>query len=252
MAGVAMMAGMDERVAGGAGWWGRVAPFLPWTDGTGRAWRGWRAMWWRAPFVPLYLVASWLLFVPNAERTPGNYSIEQDRVDRFLYHIPDLTDDFFRALSTIVTAPWLNHNLVQLVYVTILLALFGVAYEAREGTARMVAIFFGTAFVGAVVAGLLLHLIYPEAWDTAFTRKAWNRTWSGGSAGAFGVMGAFAARARRPWPLLALFVLWEVNVVVWYLREYTPAFHLTALLTGFAVTRYGLTPWRRRGLRTEV
>ena len=245
------MAGMDRGAIGRSGWWGRVAPFLPWTDGTGRRRRGWAALLRMAPFVPLYLLASWLLFVPNAERTPGNYSIDQDRVDRFLYHIPDLSDDFWRALSTVATAPWLNHNLVQLVYVTILLLIFGVAFEAREGTARTVAVFFGTAFVGAVGAGVLLHLLYPEVWDSAFTRKAWERTWSGGSAGAFGVMGAFAARARRPWPLFALFVLWEVNVVVWYLREYTPAFHLTALVTGFLATRYGLTPWRRVRRRGE-
>ena len=43
-----------------------------------------------------------------------------------------------------------------------------------------------------------------------------------------------------PWPLLALVVLWEANLVWWYLREYTPAFHISALAIGFAVTRYGL------------
>jgi hypothetical protein len=58
-------------------------------------------------------------------------------------------------------------------------------------------------------------------------------------------MGALAARARRPWPLLGVFVLWEANVVGWYLREYTPAFHLSALLAGFAVARYVVPPPRR-------
>ena len=57
-------------------------------------------------------------------------------------------------------------------------------------------------------------------------------------------MGALAARALRPWLLLGLFALWEINVAIWYLEEYTPAFHLTALLTGFLVTRRALPPIR--------
>ena len=107
--------------------------------------------------------------------------------------------------------------------------------------------FFGTTLAGALVAGLLLHALYPEHWNTAFAEHAWNRTWSGGSAGTFGLLGALAARARRPLPLLALFVLWEANVVWWYLREYTPAFHLTALAVGFLVARYAVLPRRHDG-----
>jgi len=55
-------------------------------------------------------------------------------------------------------------------------------------------------------------------------------------------MGALAARARRPVPLLALFAVWEINVVRWYLKEYTPAFHLTALTVGFLLARCLLRP----------
>ncbi len=144
-----------------------------------------------------------------------------------------------------MTAPWLNHNLVQLAYVTALLLLVGLPFEAREGTARTVALFFGTTFAGAVAAGLLLHALYPEVWHNRFAERAWERTWSGGSAGAFGLIGATAARAPVPWPLLGLAIFWEANVVWWYLREYTPAFHLSALLVGFLVTRYALPPRRR-------
>ena len=46
------------------------------------------------------------------------------------------------------------------------------------------------------------------------------------------------------WLLLGIFILWEVNVAWWYLKEYPPAFHLTALFTGFLVTRYILRPVR--------
>jgi hypothetical protein len=141
------------------------------------------------------------------------------------------------VVSALLTAPFLNHNDVQIVYVTLLLLLFGVIFEIKEGTVRTALIFFGTTWLGALVAGALVHLLYPDLLDHGVVEKAWNRTWSGGSVGAFGVMGAFAARAGRPWLLLCLMAIWEVNVGFWYLKHLTPAFHLTALIAGFAVTR---------------
>jgi hypothetical protein len=71
-----------------------------------------------------------------------------------------------------------------------------------------------------------------------------ERLWGGGSAGAFGLMGGYAARARRPWLLLLAFTLWEINVEAWFLRSYTPAFHLTAMAVGFLWVRYGMKPPR--------
>jgi hypothetical protein len=124
------------------------------------------------------------------------------------------------------------------VYVTVLLLGFGAAFECHEGTRLTALVFLGTTLAGALFAGVLLHLLYPEVFSGPFFARAWNRTWSGGSAGAFGLMGAFAARARRPWPLLALFGLWELAVALLYLREYTSAFHIPALLIGFSALRW--------------
>jgi hypothetical protein len=193
-------------------------------------------------FVSVYLAVSWALFLPAAERRGGTYAIDEDRVDVFLFHIPDLTRQPLKALASLIPAPWLNHDLRQMIYVTALLLLFGVLLERLEGTTRVAGIFFGSTLAGALVAGLLLHGLYPRWWDSAFARHAWERTWSGGSAGAFGIAGAFVARARRPWLFLSFLVLWEVNLAIWFLHQYTPAFHLTALLTGFVVTRYMLRP----------
>lgn len=220
-------------------WWHLLAPCVPWTDGTGRPWRGWRRLPRAAPFVLLYLAVSWMLFLPAAECVDGKYVINEGRVRAFLFFIPDLGRNLPGALHTLVTAPFLNHDSVQLVYVTVLLLLFGLAFEANEGTRTTLAVFFGTTIAGAIGAGILLHALYPEAVDHPLLARAWDRTWSGGSAGCFGVMGAFAARARSPWLLLGLVVLWELNVAWWYLRSYTPAFHLTALLTGFLWARVG-------------
>lgn len=222
-----------------------LAPYLPWTDGSGRPWCGWTRLPRAAPFVLLYLAVSWALFIPLARPQGGKYAIDQDALHGFLYHIPDLTADPVGVIRALATAVFLNHDSVQLAYVTVLLLLFGVIFEVREGSRRTALIFFGGTLVSALVAGALLHALYPNLLDHPILHTAWSRTWSGGSAGCFALMGALAGRARCPWPLLALFALWEANVAWWYLRSYTPAFHLTALLTGFLATRSLLPPLYR-------
>ncbi len=187
-------------------------------------------------FVLGYLTVSWLLFAWQAERDGNSWSIDERRVDHLLYRIPRLSEDPVLAFGNLFTGPFLNHDAPQMLYVTVLLALFGASFETREGTRRAALVFFGSTLAASVGAGLVLHLIYPEFLDATILRRAWERTWSGGSAGAFGLMGALAGRARRPWPLLALFVLWEATFASLY-RIYTPAFHLVALATGFVVGR---------------
>ena len=183
------------------------------------------------------MVVGWGLFVPAARPVPGNFVIDTERIRFLLFKIPDLSRDVPFALRSLFTAPWFNHDAVQLVYVTVLLVVFGVPFEARWGSARLVGFFFGTAAAAAIVAGLLLHVIYPRIAASPFFEHAWERTWSGGSAGAFGVIGATAARLERPWLLLGVAVAWEAFVVWWRLRGYTPAFHLSALAIGFLAAR---------------
>ena len=222
-----------------------LAHFLPWTDGTGRPWRGWRHLPAAIPFVLTYLVVAWVLFVPAAEPRDGLYWIDEDAIGHLLYRIPDLTDNPLRALRAIVTGPWINHDSLQLIYVTALLLLFGAPFEVREGTLRLMLVFFGTSAIAAVLAGLVLHAIYPHLWDARLFDVAWNRYWTGGSAGCFGVLGAVAARARRPELLLAVFLAWEVAVWWTVLQNYASAFHIPALAAGFIVTRWVLPSIRR-------
>lgn len=242
---------MTARAHANSATFRKLAAFLPWSGGVGRRRRARNRGVLAAPFVVFYLTVSWAIFLPGAQRVPGNIRADLDRYEAYLFHMPDLIENFPRALRSLATAPWLNHNAVQLVYITILLLLVGLAFEAHEGTRTTILVFFATSFVGAVGSGLLLRLIYPAVIDTDFLGHAWSRTWSGGSVGCFGLMGALAARAPRPWLLLALFVFWEVNVVWWYLREWTPAFHLTALFSGFVGLRYAAPLARRWARRTQ-
>ena len=107
------------------------------------------------------------------------------------------------------------------------------------------------------MGGILLHLIYPELWDTSVLETAWRRKWSGASPGCFGLMGGLAARSRNPWPLLGLFGLWEAFILIVNLRDYTSVFHFTALLTGYVAVRYLISPplrdvaWDRTGAQAR-
>lgn len=222
-----------------------LAPYLPWRQVPGRAWPAWHRVPLRAPATLGYLLASWALFLWLGEPgIKGWWGLDTVRYEAFLYEIPDLSRAPLEALASLGTAPFLNHDHVQLIYVTFLLGLFGLPFEVREGTGRAAVVFAVTGLVGALVAGIALHGLVAIWPDVGFIEHAWERTWSGGSVGAFGLMGALAARARRPAPVFGFFVFWELNVGVWELRSYTPAFHLTALVTGFLLARAWMGPAR--------
>lgn len=224
----------------------RPDPWLPWTDGCGLPWPG-RRFPLRAPFCLGYIAVAWALFVPTAEYRNGNWWTDFDAVRHLVFHIPHLTERPFLAIGTLVTGTWLNHDAIQLGYVTLLLLLFGVVFEVREGSFRAAGVFFATSFVAALVAGALLHAIYPHIWDTTLLESSWNRWWSGGSAGCFGLMGAVAARARRPAILLAMFLLWEAFIWWVNLRSWVSVFHLSALSAGFIAVRFGLPSHASQG-----
>ena len=190
------------------------------------------------PFVALYLIVSWAIYLPLVRPRGGRFSIDKEPIEQLLYSIPDLSEDRLGVLRSLLAAPFLNHNLLQLLYVTGLLLLFGAAVERGLGARSTALFFFGTTLVAAIGAGLLLHLIYPDLSDRPIFVRAWEKTWSGGSAGCFGLMGVLAARSPRPGRLLVLFVAWELVVLAAYLRNYTSAFHLIALVTGFLVARF--------------
>lgn len=221
---------------------GRFARGIPWIERGGRYYPRLGELFTRVPAVVLYILISVAFFLPTARRVPGNYVTDQDPVRHLFYAIPDLSERLGLALRSLFTAPFFNHNAVQLIYVIVLLLLFGIPFEYHEGWWRTILVFFAASFAGAVSAGLLLHLIYPDMVDTPFLEQAWERSWSGGSAGCFGIMGAMAARAPVPWPMLALVVAWEATIVAVYLREYTPAFHMSAMVAGFLVARYLIPP----------
>jgi len=180
----------------------RLQRYLPWSDGTGRRWPGWRRA---APFLFVYLIVSWALFLPQARPVPGNWVIDTDRVRPWLYDIPNLSQNFPRFLQSMVTATWLNHNVVQLAYVTFLLLVVGVRFEAREGDAPHDSALFqhqsggGGGGGSALASPLPGYLVLPaggagvgEAVERWQRRRLWvDGSDRGASTGALAVARAF-------------------------------------------------------------
>jgi MFS transporter, UMF1 family len=219
-----------------------LAPFLPWRTREGHALPLPRRWGWRFPAHALYLASTTAVFVAFVRLYGGRAENAPPIFDTlFVYHIPQLFTNVPLTLLHFVTGVWVNWHIVQLVYVWVLLLLFGVWFEVREGTRRAVLVFYASSIAAGVLAGALLHVL-RQVGDAPWIDAAWTGGWTGGSAGAFGLMGAVAARARRPWLLLGLFAAWELNVAYWWLKSYTPAFHLIAMATGFVLARFVLRP----------
>jgi hypothetical protein len=139
----------------------------------------------------------------------------------------------------LVVTPLVNTQIDQIILVTVLLAAFGMAVESRLGTWRALAIFWGTSGVAAIAGGVLLHVLYPMFPDVhTFGQGGWERVFNGGSAGGFGLLGAFAATSRRPMLWIGLFLVWEPLFWFFVSHDYTSAFHFIAVATGYAAGRY--------------
>lgn len=163
--------------------------------------------------------------------------VPQAVVDFWAFRIEELWFEPGDLALHLVLSVWANYYLLQFLYVSALVAGFGTWFERNEGGARTAGVFYTASIAGAVVAGFIL-LGLDGASDAAWIDRELSRVWVGGSAGAFGLVGATAARARDPWGLLVAALVWELGLGLWYLRSSTPLFHVTALATGFLLARF--------------
>ncbi len=208
----------------------------------GSAAEAFRRLWaWASPGLPIpwpivaYLGIMWTQFlgmqlagVENVQRASRPYSF-------YIHHI---LDDPLRAAWSSITAPFLAFTWPQAIYVTVIFVFIGTRVFRLFGTFWGIALFFATSILGAVGAGLALHLIYPHISDWDLFRRAMYRSWGGGSVAGFGFAAIVAARSRYPWRYAGLVMLWEANVVFWELRSYTTALHNMAFWPTFFVFRW--------------
>ncbi|MCS7296192.1 MAG: hypothetical protein RMK15_08780 [Chloroflexota bacterium] len=201
-----------------------------------------RRLWaWAWPGLPipwpilLYLAVMWCQFlgmqlagVENVQRASRPYSF-------YIHHI---FDDPVRAAWSSLTAPFLAFTWPQAIYVTVIFVFIGTRVFRQFGTFWGIVLFFATSILGAVGAGLALHIIYPHISDWDLFRRAMYRSWGGGSVAGFGFAAIVAARSRHPWRYVGLVMLWEANVVFWELRSYTTALHNMAFWPTFIIFRW--------------
>lgn len=193
--------------------------------------------WKRAPATLSYALGTSLLFLSYVVAFGRDRGAVPRALYRFfVFEVPALFTDPLRTAVNLLTSVWPTYHPIQLVYVLALLFLFVAPFEAREGSRRTVLVFYASSILGGIGASVILHGI--RAFGTApWIEQAWDDAWVGGSSGCFGVLGAMAARAPRPWAAVLIVLLWEANVEWWHLRNYTPVFHLLAFAVGFGMMR---------------
>jgi hypothetical protein len=165
-----------------------------------------------------------------------DFSDRRELADPFGYSIADLSENLPRAFVVLPVATFVNVGVLQLLYVTAILAAVS-PRAALRGERVAAGVFLGTSIVAGLVAGVALYAIDAQV-SHRILDEAWERSWNGGSAGCYGLVGSVAAGGRRPWLMLGLVGAWEIGLTGIHLRSYTPAFHITALLAGFVAGRW--------------
>lgn len=219
---------------------GITARYRPWTDAPVHTHVPWATLTYLAGSTALVLwYRDQYAFLP--ERVP------QDVVAFWAFRIEELWFEPGDLALHLVISVWANYYLLQFLYVTALVALFGIGFERHEGWLRTAVVFYAASIAAAVVAGFIL-LGLDAASGAAWIDREVSRVWVGGSAGAYGLIGATAARARNPWGLLVAAFVWELGLGLVYLQSSTPLFHITALATGFLLARFAWPERSRSGV----
>lgn len=144
--------------------------------------------------------------------------------------------DAARAVVVSHVGILVQHSWPQMLYVTALLLVAGVAYEAREGTLRTFLVFYGSTLCGVALLTVVV-LLAPVPAVSPLSERAVSVSWSGASVGCFGLVGALVATARSPGPWLAALLLFELTVELNYVPVLALAMHGVAFAFGFVVSR---------------
>lgn len=173
------------------------------------------------------LLPSWIFFLATGERAT------HDTEQILFFYVPDLVEGPLRVIPNLTVTPWVNTETDQILLITGLVGIFGTLVERRVGGLPTLAIFWITSAAGAVFGGLLWHLLHPLFPDFHPIANAELRVFNGASAGAFGLMAAYAALSPRPWIVVGLFVVWEPTFWYFISEDYTSVIHIIAFATGF-------------------
>lgn len=188
----------------------------------------------QAPFLSIFLITAWTIFLILV-REDGWIPDDLRPHIGFIWNLWAV--DPLRAALMANVGIIVQHSWGQIVYVTLLLGLVGMAYERRNGSLRTFLMFYGACVTGVAVLSLIILTTWfngPHGWNEYLARTSW----SGASVGCFGLLGATVATARKPWILLGGWALFE-SVVEWGLVPgLAVTMHVAGFLFGFTASRW--------------
>lgn len=187
----------------------------------------------RSRFVGGFLLVAWPVFLLLVR---GDGWIPDAVRDNIGFIVGLWESDAARAVVVSHVGILVQHSWPQMLYVTALLLVAGVAYEAREGTLRTILVFYGSTLCGVALLTVVV-LLAPVPGVSPLSQHAARVSWSGASVGCFGLLGALLATVRNPGPWLAGFLLFELAVEVTFVPVLALAMHGVAVAFGFAVSR---------------
>lgn len=187
----------------------------------------------RAPLLTTFLLTAWSIFLVLV-RNDGWIS---DHLRPHLGFVWNLwATNPVRALLMANIGIVVQHSWGQIIYVTLLLVLVGILYESRNGSLRTFLMFYGACVTGVAVLCLVILTTWfngPHGWSEYLAKTSW----SGASVGAFGILGATIATARKPWALLLAWIAFEVFVEWGLVPGLAVTMHIAGFLFGFAASR---------------
>lgn len=189
-----------------------------------------------APLVLLFLVVAWTIFLRMVR---ANGWISPTARPKIGFVATLWTADPWYAFVQSHVGIVIQHSWGQIIYVSLLLVVFGIAYERRVGSLRTLVVFYGACLIG--IATLLAVLSWAFlAGPTSFAWRIAHTSWSGASVGCFGLVGAWIATTRHPGWYASLWSLYVV-VVEWTLvPSVAVLMHATGFGFGFLLTRLAL------------
>jgi hypothetical protein len=197
----------------------------------------------------LPLRCPWVVLVVLVPSVLTFFLVERDVSDTgnlLYYYIPDLFTAPWRAIPNLLITPLINVGVGQIVILFLFVGGCGSLIERRLGAGVATGLYWATSAAAAVFAGLAWHALHPLFQESAMFQRTLERVYSGGSAAAFGMFGAYAVLSRRTWVGVAIFLTWETGY--WIVKEnFIPFFHFAGFFSGLGLMRWYLARRNRAG-----
>lgn len=187
--------------------------------------------WWKSR--PLLL--PWVVVIVLGPSIYTVFFVERDMYDteHLLYlYVPDLVERPWRLLPNLLITPLINLDGEQIFIVVLLVCTFGIILEWKQGAPVSLGAYWVSSAAAALLAGIVWHLLSPSLGHLEAFQQPAERVYNGGSAGAFGLVGGYAAISPRPWLWILLFLMWETGYAL-ASEGFIPVFHVFGFFGGY-------------------